>query len=87
MRDTGRLTGRHGTRGMRDRNMRDFNPFGDTDVNKTAKGLKTAYKWANRFGVVPRPVSAVVDPILAFTEPVRAIFRASPGAHEQDLRM
>jgi hypothetical protein len=72
---------------MRDRDIRDFNPLGDTDMNKSIKSLRKAYNWADRFGVVPLPVSAVVDPILAFTEPIRAILRASRGAHADELRV
>lgn len=72
---------------MRDREIRDFNPLADTDLRKSIKGLRTAYGWADRFGVVPLPVSAVVDPILAFTEPMRTILRASRGAHADELRM
>jgi len=72
---------------MRDRGIADFNPLGATDTNKSLKGLRKAYQWADKFGAVPLPVSAVVDPVLAFTEPMRAIFRATKGAHEYDLRV
>lgn len=78
-------TGRHGTRGMRDRAMRDFDPTGETDVQRTMKGLKAGYNLANKIGVVPLPVSAVIDPIAAFTAPLRAVLRTPRQAHEYDL--
>lgn len=72
---------------MRNRGIQDFNPFKDTDARRSAKSLKQAYDLANRVGVVPLPVSAIVDPIAAFTAPLRAIMRASQGAHAHELRV
>lgn len=72
---------------MRDRTIRDFHPAGDTDVAKSIKGLRKAYDMADKVGAVPLPVAAVVNPVLEFTQPIRAFFRSSPGAHDADLRL